>query len=143
MRFQLWSKVLFAASMLSLTMAVALAQSAAKTGPKYDAASEAKIKGVVEDVREVPGTLEETNLVVKTDSKTVLVYVGPAAFLKEIETSFNKGDQVEVIGAKTPNPAEEEILAREITVGTNTFTLRDDKGIPIWSGWKPAKASGK
>jgi hypothetical protein len=63
--------------------------------------------------------------------------------LKEIEVSFSKGDQVNVVGAQAPNSTGEEILAREITVGSNTFTLRDDKGVPVWSGWKPAKASGK
>ena len=37
---------------------------------------------------------------VKTDTGTVLVQVAPADFLKEIDTSFKKGDQVEVVGAK-------------------------------------------
>ena len=83
------------------------------------------------------------NLPSRPIRKPILVYVGPGDFLKEIEVSFNKGDQVDVVGAKAPNTAEEKILAREITVGSNTFTLRDDKGIPVWSGWKPAKASGK
>jgi hypothetical protein len=142
MRSKFWSNVLLTAAVLALTIPAAIAQSASKTGPKYDSASEAKIKGVVEDIRE-PGGLEPTLLLVKTESKTVLVYVAPAAFLKEIETSFSKGDQVEVVGCKSLNGSDEEILAREITDGSNTFTLRDDKGVPIWAGWKPAKASGK
>jgi hypothetical protein len=116
---------------------------AQKTGPKYDSANEVKVKGVVEDIREVPGEFEGTHLVVKTDSKTVLVHVAPADFLKEIDTSFAKGDQVQVVGAKAPNAPEEEILAREIVDGQNTTTLRDSNGIPVWAGWKPAKSSGK
>ncbi len=82
-------------------------------------------------------------MVVKTDTGTILVHLAPASFLKEIDASFTKGDQVEVLGAKAPNAPEEEILAREITVGTNTVTLRDDKGIPVWAGWNPAKTSGR
>jgi hypothetical protein len=143
MRARLLSKVLLAIAVLALVASSGLAQSAKKPSPKYDSAGEVKIKGVVEEIREVPGDFEGTHLVVKTDSNTVLVHVGPAAFLKEIDTSFNKGDQVEVVGCKSQDAGQEEILAREITVGTNTFTLRDDKGIPIWTGWKPAKASGK
>jgi len=143
MRRKLWSKFLLSAALLSLAMSNGLAQKIKNTGPKYDIASEARIKGVIEDMREVPGDFEGTQLVVKTDTQTVVVHVAPAAFLKEIDVSFNKGDQVQVVGAKAPNAAAEEILAREITVGANTVTLRDDSGIPVWAGWNPAKTSSK
>ncbi|HTV64418.1 MAG TPA: OB-fold nucleic acid binding domain-containing protein [Bryocella sp.] len=137
-----WSKVLGTAALLILaTQTIIATQKVANTGPKYDVANEVKIKGVVEDIREVPGAFEGTHLVVKTDTGTVLVRVAPADFLKEMDTSFKVGDVVEVTGAKAPDAAEPEILAREITVGTNTTTLRDDKGIPVWAGWKPAKSN--
>jgi len=132
------SKVLLITAIAGLSLSPAWAQTASKTGPKYDVKNEVKIKGVVEEIREIPGQFEGTLLVVKTDSKTVMVRVAPAAFLKEIDTSFNKGDQVEVVGCKAPDATEEEVLAREITVGQNTTTLRDDKGVPIWAGWKPS-----
>jgi hypothetical protein len=143
MNSKLWSKALWAVAALALTLPLGWAQTASKTASPYDVKSEVKVKGVIEDIRQIPGGAAGTELAVKTDAKTILVYVGPGDFLKEIEVSFNKGDQVNVIGAKSSNTAEEEILAREITVGSNTFTLRDDKGVPIWSGWKPAKTSGK
>lgn len=143
MKLTSWSKILVMAAALVFAAPAGMAQSASKTGPKYDMANELKIKGVVEEVRDVPGDLEGTQLVVKTDTKTVLVYAAPGAFLKEIDTAFAKGDQVDVTGAKAPNAAQETILAREITVGTNTFTLRDDKGIPVWAGWKSPKPSNK
>lgn len=142
MNSKLWSRVLLAVVLMAWALPLALGQGAAKSGPKYDVASEVKVKGVIEDIRDVPGDLGGTNLAVKTDSKTILVYVGPGDFLKEIEVSFNKGDQVDVTGCKAPNTTEEVLLAREITVGSNTFTLRDDKGIPVWTGWKAPK-SGK
>lgn len=133
------SRILFIVpAVAGLLMSAAWGQATSKTGPKYDVKNEVKVKGVVEEVRQVPGQFEGTHLVVKTDSKTVLVHVAPADFLKEMETSFNKGDQVEVVGCKAPDAVEEEILAREITVGQNTTTLRDDKGVPVWAGWKPS-----
>jgi len=143
MSYTLWSRILLSIVVLSLAVSNGLAQKVRNTGPKYDVASQVKIKGVIEDIREIPGNFEGTLLVVKTDTGTVLVQLAPASFLKEIDASFTKGDQVEVVGAKAPNATEEEILAREITVGTNTVTLRDDKGIPVWAGWNPAKTSGK
>ncbi len=143
MSYKLWSRILVSVAVLSLTLSYGSAQKMKDTGPKYDVANEVKLKGVIEDIREIPGNFEGTLLVVKTDTGTVLVHVAPASFLKEIDASFAKGDQVEVVGAKAPNATEEEILAREITVGTNTITLRDDRGIPVWAGWNPAKTSGK
>jgi hypothetical protein len=144
MKSRLRSKALLIAAVVVWVSCAVWGQHPSKaTGPKYDAANEVKIKGVIEEIREVPGEFEGTHLVVKTESKTVLVHVAPSDFLKEIDTSFNKGDQVEVVGAKVPDAAEEEILAREITDGSNTATLRDDKGVPIWAGWKPSKSAAK
>ncbi len=143
MNSKLWSKTLFIAALVTCISSATWGQHAAKTGPKYDSANEVKIKGVILEVREVPGESEGTQLVVKTDTKTVLVRVAPADFLKEIDTTFNKGDEVVVVGAKAPDSPDEAILAREITDGSNTATLRDDKGIPIWAGWKPSKSAGK
>ena len=137
MSFRVPSKVLVAAVAAGLVLSAAWAQTASKTGPKYDVKNEVKIKGVIDEVRQVPGSFEGTHLVVKTETKTVVVHTAPADFLKEIETTFSKGEQVEVVGCKAPD-APEEILAREITVGQNTTTLRDDKGIPVWAGWKPS-----
>jgi len=142
MNFARCSKIVCAVAALILTAQLSASQKSVDTGPKYDATKEVKIKGVVEDIREVPGDYEGTHLVVKTDTGEVLVHVAPAAFLKEIDTEFKKGDTVEVVGCKAPDTTENEILAREITVGTNTTTLRDDKGIPVWAGWKPVKVAG-
>jgi hypothetical protein len=137
MNFRVLFTLPLATAVAGLLLSTAGAQTASKTGPKYDVKNEVKIKGVIDDVRQVPGSFEGTYLVVKTESKTVVVRAAPANFLKEIDTTFNKGDEVEVVGCKAPD-APEEILAREITVGQNTTTLRDDKGIPVWAGWKPS-----
>lgn len=134
-----WSKVVLTAGALLLAVSSGLAQRVKDAGPKYDVANEVKIKGVVAEVREVPGNSEGVYLVVKTDTATALVRVAPAAFLREMDTSFAVGNQVQVTGARALNVAEEQILAREIVVGTNTVTLRDDRGIPVWVGWNPAK----
>jgi hypothetical protein len=143
MNSRLWWKVLFIAAVMAWTSSAASVQHPGKTGPKYDTANEVKIKGVIVEVREVPGEFEGLHLVVKTETRTWLVHVAPSEFLKEIDTSFNIGDHVEVLGAKAPDAPGEEILAREIVDGNNTATLRDDKGIPIWAGWKPSKPTGK
>jgi hypothetical protein len=135
-----WSlQILLAVAVLFAYVPLGLAQKAANTGPKYDLANQVKIKGVIDDMHETPGAFEGTHLIVKTDTGTVLVQLAPADFLKEIDTSLKKGDQIDVVGAKNMGTEGEEILAREITIGNNTTTLRDDNGIPVWVGWKAPK----
>ena len=50
---------------------------------------------------------------VKTDTGTVLVQVAPAEFLKEMDTSFKKGDQIEVVGAKNIGTVKAKRFWRE------------------------------
>jgi hypothetical protein len=133
-----WSKIALAGALL-LAVSSGFAQRVKDTGPKYDVANEIKIKGVVEEIREVPGNYEGIYLVVKTETSSVLVRVAPAAFLREMDTVFAVGNQVLVTGARAVGASDEQILAREIILGTNTVTLRDDKGVPVWAGWNPAK----
>src|ERR1039458_809997 len=104
MSYRAWSRVGFSIAVVALLVSATWAQKAHNTGPKYDPTKEMTIKGVVDEVREIPGEFEGLHLVVKTDSKTVLVHVAPSGFLKEIDTSFSKGDQVMVVGA----PSQEE-----------------------------------
>lgn len=125
--------------MTLFTLVEVSAAQKSNTGPKYDAASQVKIKGVIEDIHETPGAYEGTHLLVKTDTGDVLVHLAPADFLKEIDASFKKGEAVEVVGAKNMGTEGAEILAKEITVGNNTTTLRDDGGVPVWAGWKTSK----
>ena len=141
MNRKMWYQLLCIGSLLILISQAAPAQKVAVTGPQYNVANEVKVTGTIEEIREVPGQFQGTHLVVKTDKGTVLVRLAPADFLKEMEASFNKGDQVVVVGCKAPDAAEETIMAREIIVGTNDTTLRDEKGVPVWVGWKAPKSN--
>jgi len=134
-----WSKAL--AISCCLLIATSLwAQASAKTaGPKYDPTKEVKFKGTVSEVKEGTTATEPAVLVVQSGDKTVLVQLAPAEFLKEIDCWVKAGDQVEVTGAKVPDATEETVMAREVIFGNNTMVLRDQKGTPIWVGWKPSK----
>jgi hypothetical protein len=75
----------------------------------------------------------------KSENETILVHVAPGKFLSEMETSFNKGDVLQVVGCKIKDPGgNDELLAREITKSNdNQLVLRDKKGTPIWVLWNP------
>lgn len=110
-----------------------------KPADKYDFATEVKLKGTVEDVKLDPAENEGTHLLLKTGGETILVHVAPPEFLKEYDVSLAKGDQLTVIGSKLKIDGADEVLAREITKGDNTATLRDNKGVPVWKLWPTKK----
>lgn len=128
------------ATILILSVALCAQKTGAQTvGQKYDLTTETKLKGVVDEVKVVPGPAEGVHLMVKSGTETVFVHVAPEAFLKDMEFSFDKGDEIELVGSKIKVDDKDEILAREITKKGNQLTLRDKKGMPIWSVWDPGK----
>lgn len=128
------------AGLIILAMSVVLwaQKPSGNTAPKYDASNEVTVKGMVDDIRTVPGPLEGVHLVLKSENQTILVHVAPEKFLNEMETSFSKGDALEVVGCKIKDAdGNDELLARQITKANNELVLRDKKGTPIWILWNP------
>jgi len=112
------------------------AQKANGTVPKYDVATEATFKGVIDDVhdRQCPisgGMGAHFNLKL-ADGKIVEVHLATTKFVKNYEVAFNKGDAVEVIGSKVEFEGGDAILAREVRRGNDDFLFRDPQGKPIW-----------
>jgi len=106
--------------------------------PKYDVSKEVKIKGTIEDVKEMTMAKGEAgvHLMVKTATETIEVRLWPSGYLKHFETAFAKGQTVEVTGSKLKVEDKDVILAREVVQGNNTVTLRDKDGAPVWTWLK-------
>jgi len=130
-------RILFLALILvSLCLGLALAQKNQQPNPpKYDAHTETKMKGTVEEVKLPPKGSEKevAHLLVKTGADTVDVYLCPKSFLDDMGVSFSKGDEIALTGSKVKQGEADLILAREVVKGTDTLVLRDEKGNPIWS----------
>jgi hypothetical protein len=128
------NQIVIAMIVLGLSFA-ALAQ-----GPRgmrnYDPKSEVTVKGTIEDVQEQAGRggWKGTHLILKTDSGTLPVHVGPSAYIAKKQFSFAKGDQITVLGSKVTIAGKETILAREVTKDGKTLVLRNPQGIPEWAG---------
>jgi len=141
MKSPVYLKLLSLTAIIMLSIApLALAQKAdtKKPAAKYDVATEVKLKGTVEEVKVDPAENEGTHLILKSGADTMLIHVGPPEFLKEYDINLAKGDQVSVLGSKLTIDGTDEVLAKEITKGDNTATLRDRKGTPVWQMF-PAK----
>jgi hypothetical protein len=144
------SVVLFA--IVFMTTAPALAQRRAGTGqqmPMYDVNTEVTLKGTVEAVKTVSGMMggglmarggrmgmegmmQGTHLILKTDSETIEVHLGPSAFLKEQKIEIAKDDVVEIVGSRVKIDESDALLAREVRKADASWTLRDADGRPQW-----------
>ena len=102
--------------------------------PKYDTATEMKIKGTIEDIKPAAadGKTALINLMVKSESATVEVSLCPRPFLDDLGVAFAKGDKLEIIGSKVKHGDLEQVLAREVVKGNDTVILRDRTGKPVW-----------
>jgi len=105
--------------------------------PKYDAHTELKTKGIVEEVKLPPKGSEKeiAHLLLKNSTETVDVYLCPKSFLDDIGVSFGKGDEIGLTGSKVKQGEADLILAREVVKGNETLVLRDEKGNPVWN-WR-------
>ena len=114
----------------SLYVTAAPAQSAL---PKYDLATETKMKGTIQELK-MPekGAKEAARLTLKSGDTTIDVYLCPKSFLDDMGSNLAKGDEVNLTGSKVKQDGADLILAREVSKGSDTLVLRDDKGNPVW-----------
>jgi hypothetical protein len=109
------------------------AKAPATKAPEYDPKAEVTIKGVVEDFHEskMRGDHPGLHLILKTETETVEVHACPVRHMSELEFTIAKGDIVTVIGSRPE--AGGIVVAREITKGQTSLTLRDKTGAPVWT----------
>jgi hypothetical protein len=118
-----------------LSFALAVGQT---TLPKYDLATEAKMKGTVQELKlpDKGNEKESAHLTLKTLDATIDVYLCPKSFLDDMGSTLAKGDEVNLTGSKVKQDGTDLFLAREVVKGTDTLVLRDDKGKPVWNWHK-------
>ena len=116
--------------------------------PMYDRKAEVTLTGTVEAVETVipPGCHDcrsgchgcagsgGVHLTLKTETEPIDVHLGPSWFLKETGLTAAKGDAVTILGSRVTQNEKPVLLARQVTKGDNTWTLRDSSGRPLWSG---------
>jgi len=124
------SKNLLLLTAFALLVPGAFAQAQAS----YDAATEAKVKGIVEQLKLDPptGGKAVAYLVIKNGEDKVQIFLCPKTFLDEMGATFAPGDSVQVTGSKVKQGGADVILAREITKSGDTVTLRFTDGKPAW-----------
>ena len=86
----------------------------------------------------IGGMVRGVHLQVKTENETVDVHLGPAWYIENQDISIETKDKIEVTGSRITFEGTEEpvIIAASVKKGDTTLELRDEKGFPVWSGWR-------
>jgi hypothetical protein len=80
------------------------------------------------------GMSQGMQLLVKTGNQTIPVHLGPAWYLNKQDFSIKNGDEVEITGSRINFSGSPAIIAAEVRQGGKVLKLRDNNGIPVWSG---------
>lgn len=103
------------------------------TGPvKYNAATETKTSGVVETTQDFACQVSDgeigSHVKIRTSDGIVQVHLAPARILRAHNLRFLPGERVEVVGSKVRYQGSDDVIAREITRGTEFYVIRDANG---------------
>jgi hypothetical protein len=104
-------------------------------GGYYDAPGKT-VHGVVETVQNNASFCRwgGTEVALKTDKGTVNVLLGPTGFLSQNNVRIAKGDELSVTGFSLSPQGTPYLIARELSKGDKTLTLRNAQGFPAWAG---------
>jgi len=88
-------------------------------------------------VREAPpgSALPGLHLETRVNGRLTDIYLAPMDFLAQYGMSFQKGDDVHIVGSRAKVAGADVVLAREVAVGAanrKTLYLRDNNG-PFWT----------
>ena len=114
-------------------------QARGRYGRLFDPGTVTSITGVVETVeRFVPlkGMTPGVRLLLRSEGETPTVHLGPAWFVENQEVALTAGDGVTIRGSRVPTEAGPIFIATAVSRGEEILTLRDEKGIPVWCGFR-------
>lgn len=110
-----------------------------KYGRMYDSKTIETISGEVirvDRITPMKGMSGGVHLTVKTDKEEISVHLGPAWYIENQDITIGQNDMIEVKGSKITFEGKLAIIAACVKKDSAVLTLRDEKGIPVWSGWR-------
>ncbi|MGD8747447.1 MAG: hypothetical protein PVI44_03200 [Balneolaceae bacterium] len=99
---------------------------------------EGEVIEVVSNPSEKNAEMIGTHVIMKTDSETVSVHLGPVWYMEQQE-SLNEGDRIVVTGSRISYKGAPAIIAAVVRKNEMTLQLRDRNGFPVWRGWRMGK----
>jgi hypothetical protein len=137
-------QVVIAAAIPILCAAIALAgrgMGGWEPGSGYDRMYDPKtvetVRGEVISVDKIvprKGMSYGLHAVLKTDKEEISVHIGPGWYLEKQAFKLAKGDTIEVKGSRITYEEKPAIIAAKVRKGDTRIKLRDENGVPAWSG---------
>jgi hypothetical protein len=87
------------------------------------------------------GMSQGVHLALKTGTETISIHLGPAWYIDNQEVKIAAGDKIEIKGSRISFDGKPAVIAAEVRKGDDVLTLRDQSGVPAWSGWKRRSAA--
>jgi hypothetical protein len=104
---------------------------------RFDPKTVETVKGEVVRVDKVAspgGKGYGLHLTVKTEKETLSVEVGPAWYVEKQPVRIEAKDILEIRGSRVTSGGKPAMIAAEIKKRDQILKLRDENGIPAWSG---------
>lgn len=125
------------AAVLILLASASFAQQEARGSRMYDPKTVETVKGEVVSVEKIPsrgGKGYGVHLTLKTEKETLLVEVGPGWYVEKQPVKIEAKDKLEIKGSRITSRGKPAMIAAEIKKGDQILKVRDENGIPAWSG---------
>jgi hypothetical protein len=109
----------------------------------YDPSTVETTRGKVLRVERAPmaGMPDGVHVILELDGgATLVVHLGPAWFIESQPISIQTGDALEVTGSRVTADGAAVVVARKIVKGDQQLLLRNESGIPAWSGSRGRRA---
>lgn len=105
----------------------------------FDPKTVETLSGAVVNVNRITparGMASGVHLMLKTEKETISVHLGPSWFIENQDTKIEEKDTIEIKGSRINFDGKPAIIAAEVIKGDQRLKLRDENGIPLWSGWR-------
>jgi hypothetical protein len=123
-------------ALLGISSAVAQPRKGA-ANRRYDTKTVETVQGKVLSIEKTspPGSRRHgIHLMLKTDKETIPVHLGPAWYVDKQTPRIEANDTITVTGSRITIDGKETIIAAQVKKGDEILKLRDENGVPAWSG---------
>lgn len=90
----------------------------------------------IDKITPMQGMHYGVHLLLKTDSETISVHLGPGWYLENQDFTIEPKDIIVVKGSRITFEGKPALVAAEVKRGHYVLVLRDASGYPVWSGWR-------
>lgn len=90
----------------------------------------------IDKITPMKGMSYGVHLMIKTDKETISAHLGPGWYIENQDAEIKTKDRIEITGSRITFEGKPAIIAAEVKKDNKVLKLRNEKGIPYWSGWR-------